>query len=116
MQRTWWWYEWSHSWTVVDNFRSMLVARGWGEFWGYQSYGPYNNGWNGDAILYDWDNNGSWDHVSMESVHYGTDPNSGWTGNLVNAHNSNRRNAIWHLRPYNANWQTTVYGVYHINY
>ena len=116
MHKHWWGWTWSHSWTVVDDFRNMLYDRGWGEWWGYQAYQSTNNAWYGDAIGYKWDGQGSWDHISMEAVYYGTDPDSGWIGDLVNAHNSSRWHAIWHLAPYNADWQTTTYGSWHIKY
>ncbi len=60
----------------------------------------------GDIVYYDWTGNGSKDHVGIR-VSIGTDVVSGWSGDLANLHSNDRRRAIWHLRPYNADYRTT---------
>jgi cell wall-associated NlpC family hydrolase len=63
----------------------------------------------GDLIFYDWTSNGSMDHVAIQ-VAYGqdTNPGGGWYGDLVDAHNNNRKHAYWALRPYNTQYLTTT--------
>jgi len=105
------------SWTVTGDFVAFINAKGWG-YGGYSNIAPgtYNSAWYGDVILYDWNSDGVWDHASMEVVYSGCDPNSGWCGDLVDAHSRDRWHAFWTLAPYNASWQTTSYGLLHINY
>ncbi len=115
MERHWWGWSWSNSWTVVGDLINLAYARGWGS--GYcVAPGEYNPASYGDVVTYDWDGNGVWDHASMEVVYYGCDPDSGWCGDLIDEHTTNRKHAFWTLQPYNANWQTTSYGILHLNY
>lgn len=75
----------------------------------YQSQPPAGYRHKSDLVYYDWTGNGSIDHVSIITVKSGTDSNSGYSGTLVNQHTTDRKKAIWHLRPYNSNWAKTVY-------
>jgi hypothetical protein len=61
----------------------------------------------GDLLFYDWESNGSKDHVSIV-VGHGTDPSSGWFGDYIDQHTNNRKHAYWGLKPYNVHWSTTT--------
>ena len=103
-------WQYTHSWSVANDLY-------WFQIYHYPGGGLYGvvdgstSAWHdglsvGDLVFYDWDSNGVMNHVSIQ-VAYGTDPNGGWTGDLVDAHSSNRRHAYWALRPYNSQWATT---------
>jgi hypothetical protein len=70
----------------------------------------------GDVMFYNWafsgnqsDGDGFFgNHDAIAVVANGTDPNSQWTGPLVDEHNTDREYAIWNLLPYNSQWQTTA--------
>jgi hypothetical protein len=69
----------------------------------------------GDIFFYNWDYTGDkygngffGNHVSILVSTNGTDPKSGWTGQLVDAHTNNRYHAIWNLIPYNSQAATTA--------
>jgi len=67
----------------------------------------------GDIVFYDWGTGNSISHTGIIVVTNGTDPNqTSYTGNLQDQHSNARYHAIWHLKPYNANWATTVFRVY----
>ena len=115
MERHWWGWTWSNSWTVIGDLINFVYAENWG--YGYcVSPGYSSSAWYGDIITYDWNGDGIWDHASMETVYNGHDPNSGVYGDLVDQHTTNRKHAIWTLQPYNPNWQTTIYGILHLYY
>lgn len=81
------------------------------------STGAFTPSWHliGDPVYYDWENDGHIDHASI-NVAIGTDQTStGWTGNLVDEHTTNRYKVIWNLRPYNAKYTITSFYVAHIN-
>lgn len=64
----------------------------------------------GDLLFYDWDGNGSIDHVAIQTVR-GYDPNvvgGNQYGDLIDEHSSNRRRVWWTLSPYNPARNTTV--------
>ncbi|MFZ3101109.1 MAG: amidase domain-containing protein [Desulfitobacteriaceae bacterium] len=61
----------------------------------------------GDVLSYDWDGGGSKDHSAIVT-YMGYDPNSSNFGDLVCYHSKDRYRGIWHLRPYNANYMTTI--------
>jgi hypothetical protein len=107
---------WSNSWSVVSDFRNLVIARGWGYSGGNQTPGSYNAAYYGDILDYDWDGNGSWDHATVEVSYYGTDPDSKWVGDLVDQHTTDRYHAFWTLQPYNANWQKTKIGLLRVKY
>jgi hypothetical protein len=104
-------WNWSHTWSVAPDLLNFLYydypggyARGY--FAPYQ--GSSSGGVVGDVVFYDWGDDQGVSHDSIQ-VAYGTDPNSGWVGDLVDAHDSDRYHAIWHLRPYNANLAALTY-------
>jgi hypothetical protein len=64
----------------------------------------------GTIIFYKWQYQGDAyvpDHASI-IVDYGTDPEKGWSGALIDQHTNNRYHAIWNLIPYNSQWATTL--------
>jgi len=64
-----------------------------------------SNAQQGDVVLYDWNNDGIFDHESIISTSDGQD---------VDAHTNNRYHAYWTLAQYNSSWSTTRIVVYHI--
>jgi cell wall-associated NlpC family hydrolase len=60
----------------------------------------------GDVVLYDWNNDGVYDHESLVTT---TD------GQYVDAHTNDRLHAYWTLAPYNSSWTTTRITVIHID-
>lgn len=62
----------------------------------------------GDVIIYDWGVGEGNSHASIQ-VGYGIDPNSQWEGSLISMHTTDRKQAIWTLRPYNAFRDTTYF-------
>lgn len=67
----------------------------------------------GDVVLYDWNNDGTFDH---ESIVTASDTPAGQTPNydLIDAHTTNRYHAYWTLAQYNTSWSTTHIIVLHI--
>lgn len=65
----------------------------------------------GDVVYYNWGT--GTDHVSIRSGR-GYDPNSGWYGDWIDQHTTDRRSAYWALTPYNGNWYTTKITVWHV--
>lgn len=59
----------------------------------------------GDVVLYDWNNDGVYDHESLVTTA---------DGQSVDAHTNNRLHAYWTLAPYNSSWMTTRITVVHI--
>ncbi|TAN32079.1 hypothetical protein EPN29_10165 [bacterium] len=108
---------WTYSWTVAfDQERFQAIHYPGGYYWGTYSgtYGGNDTIYAGDELFYDWNSDGRVDHMSIQ-VSYGTDPNSGWYGDLVDQHTTNRYHAYWTLQPYNANSSTTSIDEYHIS-
>lgn len=85
---------------------------------GLQVWQDINKG--GPSMIFCGDH-GRWDNLSNQvagldwishdaiQVGWGTDPSTGWVGNLVDAHATDHYHAIWHLRPYNANRASITY-------
>lgn len=68
----------------------------------------------GDVFYFDWGEGLGNSHMNID-VAFGTDPVSGWVGDLVDQHSPPRHKAFWSLRPYNANlMNTTVITLVHI--
>lgn len=69
----------------------------------------------GDVVLYDWNNDGTFDHEAIVTASDGN-TNSGGSVNYdeVDAHTTNRYHAYWTLAQYNTNWATTHIIVLHI--
>lgn len=104
-------WEYTHSWSVARDlytFQMWHYPGGWleGTVGGATVY-MQDGLIPGDLVFFDWDGVGGIDHVAIQ-VAYGTDQNSGYTGDLVDAHSSNRYHAIWSLYPYNSQWRTTT--------
>jgi|GEM_PF-4087937 len=68
----------------------------------------------GDVVLYDWNNDGVYDHEAIITSSDGTNPDGTINWDLVDAHTNNRYHAYWTLARYNANWATTRIVVLHI--
>jgi hypothetical protein len=111
----------SYSWTVAKDLWTYLLS--------YSSHGDIagtydgdigNNKYNpllsGDLVAYNWGEHdlGKANHWAME-ITYGTDPDSGWTGDLVDAHSTNHKHAYWTLQPYNAKAYKTIVWAVSIN-
>ncbi|GAC1512139.1 MAG: hypothetical protein NVS2B16_14580 [Chloroflexota bacterium] len=60
----------------------------------------------GDVVLYDWNNDGIYDHEAVISTA---------DGQSVDAHTSNRYHQYWTLAQYNTQWSTTRVTVLHIS-
>jgi hypothetical protein len=67
-----------------------------------------DNAAQGDLVLYDFNNDGVYDHEAIVVASDGTS----W--DLVDAHTNNRYHAYWTLAKYNASWATTRIVVLHI--
>jgi hypothetical protein len=124
-----WWMHWdptwgfsaSRSWASVPDFYQFLQLHNpGGTYMGsahtqaqqQATYTP-NNVNTGDVLFYDWDSNGVLDHTAIQ-VGWGTDPTSGWYGNYINQHTTDRRHAFWSLMPYNSQWPSTTIKWVHI--
>lgn len=69
----------------------------------------------GDVVLYDWNNDGIFDHESIVTASDGTTNADGSTNyDEVDAHTTNREHAYWTLAQYNTTWATTHIIVLHI--
>jgi cell wall-associated NlpC family hydrolase len=69
----------------------------------------------GDVVLYDWNNDGTFDHEAIITASDGTTNTDGSTNyDLVDAHTNNRYHAYWTLAQYNTSWATTHIIVLHI--
>lgn len=64
-----------------------------------------SNASQGDIVLYDWTNNGVYDHEAIIATA---------DGQTVDAHTNNRYHAYWTLAQYNSSWATTRIVVLHI--
>jgi hypothetical protein len=64
-----------------------------------------SNGSQGDVVLYDWNNDGTFDHETIIAT-----PD----GQSVDSHTNNRYHAYWTLAQYNSSWATTRIVVLHI--
>lgn len=67
-----------------------------------------DNATQGDIVLYDFNNDGIYDHEAIVVASDGT----GW--DLVDAHTNNRYHVYWTLAQLNASWATTRIVVLHI--
>jgi putative amidase-like protein len=65
-------------------------------------------------VLYDWNNDGVYDHEAILTASDATNPDGTTNWDLVDAHTNNRYHAYWTLAQYNASWPTTRIVVLHI--
>jgi hypothetical protein len=72
-----------------------------------------DNATQGDVVLYDWNNDGTFDHEAIVTASDGT-VNGATNWDLVDAHTNNRYHAYWTLAQYNTSWATTHIVVIHI--
>jgi hypothetical protein len=119
---SWTGFSWSRSFTFADDLYKFLMWHypgGWYEGSARSSveqnatYTP-DSVVTGDVLFYDWDSNGTKDHVGIQ-VGWGSDPISGWYGNYQDQHSNNRHHAFWSLLPYNSQWQTTTVTFVHVD-
>lgn len=117
----------STTWRVVQNLYNFLIQAynpggyDYGDY-AYANYKDQMYTWandqlsRGDLVFYDFQTNGSWDHVTVQTG-YGTDPNhTFYSGSLVDAHCNNHYHEIWTLRPdLGAAYNTTEIGTVHIS-
>ncbi len=69
----------------------------------------------GDVVLYDWNNDGTFDHEGIITASDGTtNPDGTVDYDEVDTHTTNRYHAYWTLAQYNTSWATTHIVVYHI--
>jgi hypothetical protein len=104
-------WNWSHTWSVAPDLLNFLYYDSpGGSPIAYKAplQGGTSGGSTGDVIFYDWSDSQGVSHDAIQ-VAYGTDPVSGWVGSLVDAHATDHRHAIWHLRPYNGNLASITY-------
>lgn len=73
-----------------------------------------DNATQGDIVLYDWNNDGVFDHEAIVVASDGSNPDGTTNWDLVDAHTNNRYHAYWTLAQYNATWSTTRIVVLHI--
>lgn len=122
----WWVYNGgagrTYSWSVADKLGNFVNLYDSWTASKYQSAGSQGNGGPsvivaGDPVFYIWDYRVTpvkYNHASIV-VGRGTDPNSGWSGMLVDQHTTDRYHAIWNLIPYNSRWATTSTGEFHLS-
>lgn len=68
----------------------------------------------GDIVLYDWNNDGVFDHEAIVTASDGTNADGTTNWDLVDAHTNNRYHVYWTLAQYNTSWATTHIVVLHI--
>jgi hypothetical protein len=68
----------------------------------------------GDVVLYDWNDDGVYDHEAIVTASDGANPDGTTNWDLVDAHTNDRYHAYWTLAQYNASWATTRIVVLHI--
>jgi hypothetical protein len=73
-----------------------------------------DNASQGDIVLYDFNNDGVYDHEAIIVASDGINPDGSTNWDLVDAHTNNRYHAYWTLAQYNATWATTHIVVLHI--
>ena len=72
-----------------------------------------DNATQGDIVLYDFNNDGVYDHEAIVTASDGTiNGTTNW--DLVDAHTNNRYHVYWTLAQYNTSWATTRTVVLHI--
>jgi hypothetical protein len=111
-------WQYSTAWVRANTLRNFLLADIPGGYdWG--TYAPQQSNTNvaslGDAIFYDWSGDGIWDHAAIEVAYSGRDPNSGYSGDLIDQHTYDRYHAIWNLWPYNDSRWTTKINIMHVD-
>ena len=103
-------YTFTHSWSFAGDQRQFQLYHIPGGYIG----GTYTgdslladpNATTGDEFVYDWENDGDWDHLSID-VGFGTG-SDGYYGAYVDYHSFNRYHIFWTGRTYNIHIQTTT--------
>jgi len=110
---------WSHSWSVASDQINFQILHSPGGTYGNSYNGNIGNNMtndalSGDILAYNWGTGSGWSHLGLE-VSTGTDPNSGWVGDMVDTHTSNHYHAYWTLQPYNSQYYSTQIQTIHIS-
>jgi hypothetical protein len=113
-------WSYSLSWINVQSHRSLLLSLpGVAQVASYHGVAPgqlvASNAAQGDVVLYDWDDDGVYDHESIVVASDGTNVDGTPNWDLVDAHTNDRYHAYWTLAQYNASWATTQIVVLHIS-
>lgn len=102
--------------------RNFLINRNGGgstyggtiwQVWGGLTQNQYSGVNNGDLLFFDWQSNGSLDHVTMQ-VARGTDTLHGLYGDLADQHSGGEYHEFWSKWSWNGNAATTVIYAMHI--
>ena len=97
----------SYNYMMENPAGVYLATWDWNSSTSYPAPTGYTTqGFAGDLLYYDWDGNGSKDHVGIR-VGTGRDPVTGLVGDLTDQHTKDRHHSIWHLLPHNDDWRTT---------
>ena len=112
-------WSYSLSWINVQNHRSFLLSLpAVTQVASYYGVAPgelvASNAAQGDVVLYDWEDDGFYDHESIVVASDGPNPDATPNWDLVDAHTNNRYHAYWTLAQYNTSWATTQIVVLHI--
>lgn len=112
-------WSYSLSWINVQAHRSFLLSLpGVTQVAQYFGVAPgqlvASNASQGDVVLYDWDDDGVYDHESIVVASDGTGTDGAPIWDLVDAHTNDRYHAYWTLAQLNADWATTQIVVLHI--
>jgi hypothetical protein len=111
---------WSNSlsWINVQSHQLFLGSLGATQVASYSGVAPGavvpSNAAQGDVVIYDWNNDGVYDHESIVVASDATNPDGTPNWDLVDAHTNNRYHAYWTLAQYNASWATTQIVVLHV--
>ena len=103
---------WSNSlsWINVQSHLSFLLSLpGVTQVASYDGVAPgqlvASNATQGDVVVYDWDDDGVYDHESIVVGNDGTNADGTPSCDLVDAHTNNRYHEYWTLAQYNASWR-----------
>ena len=112
-------WSYSLSWINVQAQSSFLTSvLGATEVASYDGVAPgeivASNAAQGDVVLYDWDNDGVYDHDSIIVASDSANPDGSPIWDLVDAHTNDRYHGYWTLAQYNASWATTHILVLHL--
>jgi cell wall-associated NlpC family hydrolase len=109
----------SYSWGRVPDQMQFQLLHYPGGYYAGQARGTAQNSYTGlsqgDLIAYDWDSNGTYTHMGIQTS-AGKDvnwPSSPW-GDRVDTHTTDRLRAFWSLYPVNAQRNTTNIQFVHI--
>jgi cell wall-associated NlpC family hydrolase len=104
-------FSYGKPWSVAVYHQIWLIENEGGTIvgmWGPTQQGDINYSLRfGDVLIYDWGTGEGWSHAAIVTD-YGQDPHSPHYGDLQDQHTTDRKWAIWHLKPYNKYSSTTT--------